>query len=130
MNLIFFQCPLSDLRAPLNLLTQIYEMRCVRQETPVVVTALSTLERHLNFLSPELVIFALFDLCVPEEERQEMATKLLSYSNQWEPGERLIYSTSVPGPNFCLGDSFWQGNLICYFIHCRMFYFINRNLTL
>ena len=101
---------MSNLRAPANLLNQIYEMRCVRHETPVVITALLTLERHLNFLSPELVIFALFDLEVPAEERQEMASKLLSYCNQWEPGERLIYATSFPGPNFCLGDAFWQGN--------------------
>ena len=101
--------PILNFRAPLNLLSQIHEMRSVRHETPVVITALATLERHLNFLSPELVIFALFDLSVPAEERQEMASKLLAYINQWEPGERLIYATSLPGPNFCLGDAFWQG---------------------
>ena len=65
--------PILNFRAPLNLLSQIHEMRSVRHETPVVITALATLERHLNFLSPELVIFALFDLSVPAEERQRMS---------------------------------------------------------
>ena len=104
---IFLMC---NFRSPLNLLNQVSEMRSVLRETPIVATALASIERHLNWLSPELVIFALFDLDVPGEERQEMASKLFSYSQQWEPGERLIYATSVPGPDFCLGDTFWQGN--------------------
>ena len=95
----------------MNLLNQIYEMRCVRTETPIVEIALANLERHLNFLSPELVIFGVFDLEVPAEERREMATKLDTYREQWEPRERLIYSLSTPGPDFCLGEGFWRGNL-------------------
>ena len=89
-------------------------MRCVQQATPVVRTALTTLERHLNFLLPELVIFALFDINVPAEERKDMAVKLFSYKDHWQPGERLIYSLSVPGPDFCLGDCFWRGNFKCF----------------
>ena len=69
--------------------------------------ALANLERHLNFLSPELVILGVFDPEVPAEERREMATKLDTYKEQWEPG--LIYSLSTPGPDFCLGEGFWQG---------------------
>ena len=84
-------------------------MRCVRAETPIVEIALANLERHLNFLSPELVILGVFDPEVPAEERREMATKLDTYKEQWEPGERLIYSLSTPGPDFCLGEGFWQG---------------------
>ena len=108
-----------NFRGPLNLITQIQEMRSVRLETPIVDTALATLERHLNFLSPELVVYSLFDLEVPAEERGQMAEKLKSYTHQWEPGERLIYATSFPGPNFCLGDEFWQGKLLSfYFVQC------------
>ena len=95
----------------MNLLNQIMEMRSVREETPVVITALATLERHLNWLSPELVVLGIFDLDVPADECTEMAAKLYSYKDQWEPGERLIYCTSVPGPDFCLGDGFWAGKL-------------------
>ena len=47
-------------RAPLNLLNQVSEMRSVLRESPIVATALASIERHLNWLSPELVIFALF----------------------------------------------------------------------
>ena len=89
-------------------------MRSVRLEIPIVITALETLERHLNFLSPELAPWALFDPEVPEEERRQMAVKLDSYKHQWEPGERLIYATYFPGPNFCLGDEFWQGKLLSF----------------
>ena len=86
-----------NFRGPLNLVTQIHEMRSVRLETPVVAIALETLERHLNFLTAELVVYSLFDLDVPEEERAQMALRLSSYAHQWEPGERLIYATSFPG---------------------------------
>ena len=86
-------------------------MRSVRAETPIVETALAALERHLNPLSPELAVLGLFDPDVPADERREMATKLDTYKEQWEPGERLIYGLSVPGPDFCLGEGFWRGNL-------------------
>ena len=92
-------------------MTQIEEMRMCREQEPFVITALSTLERHLNFLTPELVVFALFDDGLEEEEKLEMAVKLMSVAQQWTPGERLIYAPSFPGPNFCLGDAFWQGFL-------------------
>lgn len=99
-------------------------MRCARAETPIVEIALANLERHLNFLSPELVILGVFDPDLPPEERREMATKLDTYKEQWEPGERLIYSLSTPGPDFCLGEGFWRGTLenLCVnlnLIHCR-----------
>ena len=67
---------MCNFRAPIYLLNQVLEMRSVLRESPVVATALATMERHLNWLSPELVVFALFDLDVPSEEWQGMASKL------------------------------------------------------
>lgn len=96
-------------RSPRLTLTAIHNLRCIREEQNLVATtALQKREGHLNWLSPELVIFALFDDEVEREERQAMAEKLLSCLGQWEPGDRLIYQRSVPGPNFCLGDAYWQ----------------------
>lgn len=69
--------------------------------------ALQKRERHLNFFSPELVIFAIFDDLLPTGEREAMAKKLFSYRQQFIPGERLIHQLSVPGPYFCTGDAFW-----------------------
>ena len=100
-----------EFRGPSNLLTQIEEMRICRGQEPAVITALSTIERHLNFLSPELAEFGLFDDALEEEQQLEMAAKLMSVAHLWTPGERLIYAPSFPGPNFCLGDAFWQGFL-------------------
>ena len=96
-------------RGPSNLLAQIEAMRNCREQQPELTTALSTLERHLNYLSPELVIFALFDDEIEVEQKNEMAAKLMAVADLWTPGERLIYAPSFPGPNFCLGDVFWQG---------------------
>jgi hypothetical protein len=97
--------------APRNLLTAIQRLRAVREECPLVAnTALKKREAHLNYVSPELVAFSLFDDQLPPEERQAAATKLLTYLGQWEPGERLIYQLSVPGRGrFCTGDEYFSG---------------------
>ena len=81
----------------------------IREEMPCAVTALQKWERHLNFLSPELVVFNIFDASLDPEERKAMSDKLYGFRHQWHPGDRLIYGKSVPGPNFCTGDAFWPG---------------------
>ena len=75
-------------------------------------------------------MFALFDPKVPREERQAMAEKLLSCLGMWEPGERLIYQRSVPGPNFCLGDEHWRDGRpkLATFINGRSFLLWEVNL--
>ena len=97
--------------APRNLLTAIQRLRAVRDECPLVAdTALKKREAHLNWVSPELAAFSLFDDQLPPEERQAAATKLLTYLHQWVPGERLIYQLSVPGRgHFCTGDEYFVG---------------------
>lgn len=95
--------------APRNLLTAIQRLRAVREECPLVAnTALKKTEAHLNWVSPELVVFSLFDK-LPPDEKQAAATKLLTYLHQWVPGERLIYQLSVLGwGHFCTG-----GGVLC-----------------
>ena len=95
--------------APISLLQQIQHLRQAREEMPCAITALEKWERHLNFLSPELVAFNIFDASLNPEERKAMVSKLYGFRHQWHPGDRLIYGKSVPGPNFCTGDAFWPG---------------------
>ena len=96
--------------APRNLLTAIERLRAYREDNYQVATiALKKRENHhLNFLSPELAVFALFDEQVPSMKRQAMASQLLSLQGLWEPGERLIYQLSVPGHHtFCTSEEYW-----------------------
>ena len=95
--------------APISLLQQIQHLRQAQEEMPCAITALEKWERHLNFLSPELVAFNIFDASLNPEERKAMVSKLYGFRHQWHPGDRLIYGKSVPGPNFCTGDAFWPG---------------------
>ena len=82
--------------APRNLLTAIHRLRSIRVSHPVVAAvALQKRELHLNFLSPELVIFAIFDDQVPVVEREAMAKKLYSFRHQFVPGDRLIYQLFI-----------------------------------
>ena len=73
----------------------------------IATAALEKREHHLTFLSGELAVFSLFDPRLSSEERQEIATKLLSLLDDWEPGEMLIDAMTVPHPNFCTSDTFW-----------------------
>ena len=95
--------------APLNLLTAIERLHAYREDNYQVATiAIKKRENHLNFLSPELVVFFLFDKQVPSKEMQAIASQLFSCPGLWEPGERLyIYQLSFPGHNtFCTSDEF------------------------
>ena len=111
--------------APLNLLTAIERLRAYREDNFQIATiTLKKRENHLNFLSPELVVFSLFDEQVPSMERQAMASQLLSCQGLWEPGERLIYQLSVPGHNtFCTSEEFWLDGRLTFhnFINGRSF---------
>ena len=83
------KCPL--LRAPGNCLAIIYRLRNIGHLKPEVTTAaLETLERHLHYLSSDLVEFGLLDDELDDEERQLMAQQLLNFREQWVPGEMLI----------------------------------------
>ena len=73
----------------------------------IATAALEKREHHLTFLSGELAVFSLFDPRLSSEERQEIAAKLLSLLDEWEPGEMLIDTMTVPHPNFCTSDTLW-----------------------
>ena len=83
--------------APVNLLKQIHNLRIVREELPasVVNTALEKWERHLQFLSPELVVFAIFDETLSPAERKAMVEKLYGYRHQWHPGQGYLITIGV-----------------------------------
>ena len=94
--------------SPHNLITNIYNLRLVREESPVAAAvALAKWEQHLNWLSPELVVFAIFHPGMAAGEREEMARKLYSFRDGWQPGQRPIYPIQVPGPNFTNGQAWW-----------------------
>ena len=61
----------------------------------IATAALEKREHHLTFLSRELAVFSLFDIRLSTEERQEIATKLHSLMEQWEPREMLIDRAAV-----------------------------------
>ena len=96
--------------SPHNLITNIFNLRLVREESPVVASvALAKWEQHLNWLSPELVVFAIFQPDMAAGEREAMARKLYSCREGWQPGQRPIYPIQVPGPNFTSGETWWPG---------------------
>ena len=94
--------------APRHLLTSIANLLSIRSSHPTVSSvALQKKELHLNFLSPENVIFAMFDEDLDVQAREAMAIKLYSYRAELRPGERLIHELQVPGPYFCTGEAYW-----------------------
>ena len=80
-------------------------------ECPVVATAaLLKRESHITFLSGELVIFSLFNSKLSNAEKQEIAARLLTLQDLWQPGKMLIDIMTVPRPNFCTGETFWPAS--------------------
>ena len=103
-------CTAKDATAsPSNLLTTIYHLRLIRDDSPLVATiALNKWKKHLNWISPELAIFAIFNKNTPVEERQALANELYSCKEDWVPGELPIAAMATPGPNFPTNDLFWH----------------------
>ena len=92
----------------MNLLSSVHHLRKLREVKPIIATAaLESRALHLHYLSAELVIFSMFDVNVCENERQEMARALLSFSSQWVPGDILIDQVRLPGPNFINSEAYW-----------------------
>ena len=108
---------------PMSLLTTISNLRQARDESgevdakgkptaknrPAVYkwtkAALEKWEEHLDMLSPELVIYSLFDELTPKKEREEMAAKLVSLKHHYRPGDRLIYERKTPQAGFCTDET-------------------------
>lgn len=137
--------------SPYNLLINIFHLRQVREESPVVAgIALAKWEQHLNWLSPELVVFAIFHPDMAAVDREAMARKLFTFRDGWQPGQRPIYPVQVPGPNFTNGEAWWPGGqrpalsnfitersyllwevgIICYLLHQSHIYRYRISLIL
>ena len=82
--------------SPHNLITNIYNLRLVREESPVAAgVALAKWEQHLNWLSPELVAVAIFHPGMAAGEREAMTRKLYSFRDGWQPGQNYLYQFSL-----------------------------------
>ena len=96
--------------APANLLGAIHDLRELRSVPDLAIMAITALqkrEQHLNFLSPELVVFHLFRGDATSQSRRDLAAVLLHNLDNWEPGEFLIDPYRVPGPSFACGNDYW-----------------------
>ena len=105
----FLRSPLTA-SAPYNDLKAMKEMRDYRAIRGVEATAcLVSWDRHLDYLSPALVIFSLASHEVPDKEKQEIADALLAILttediDSFPAGDGNII---VPDSQFSQGDHFW-----------------------
>ena len=101
----FLRSPLGS-DAAFNDLTSIIHFRQLRPFMPALAReALQTWERHLDYITPQLVILALVCEKFSFEQKNRLARELLSLL----PSRvRVLPPTPVspPGPNFTLGDTF------------------------
>ena len=105
----FLRCYVSS-RASYNTLCSIRNLRLFRQFFPVSAEAsLHCWNRHLNYLSPQLITFALMDEEIGNDERERLAQAILAVSDQREL-EMPPSPVTVPSPNFALSDRFWPAD--------------------
>ena len=101
----FLQSALAE-KAPLNDLKAISEMRLYRTNKPGVAEAcLKSMGRHLDNLTPPLVIFALADDAVPPEERQSMARAL---TNLPRPARYPLGVSKFPSSSLPFNSTVWK----------------------
>ena len=93
--------------AAFNDLTSILHDRQLREFMPEVADVLlSTWDRHLDYLSPQLIVLALLSNQFSVEVKNRLRLKLLQLLPRRVhllPPSRV----STPGPNFARGDAFW-----------------------
>ena len=100
--------------APANLLKAVQHLRELKKMpefAELAVAALAKREGHIQMLSHELCIFELFNIETATssyQSRKDMAVALKSWLPSWEPGNFLVNSYYVPGPDFCDGDAYWE----------------------
>ena len=108
----FLQSPLGA-NAPFNDLQSIVQFRKLRDFMPAVANeALATWERHLDYLTPELVVLGLACEKMPVDQKNAIARELLSLLPNRPvdlPPSRVTY----PGPNFAKGDHFFRQKTHC-----------------
>ena len=100
--------------APANLLKAVCHLRELKKMpefAELAVAALSKREGNIQMLSHELCVFELFNvntITSSYQSRRDMAVALRSWLPSWEPGNFLVNSYYVPGPDFCNGETYWE----------------------
>ena len=108
----FLKSPLTA-SAPYNDLRSTKQMRDYREVRKVEADAcLASWDRHLDYLSPALVIFSLASKEVPVKEKEEIAAALLATLttedvDSFPSGDGHII---VPDPQFAQGNKFWAAD--------------------
>ena len=96
--------------APYNDLVAMKEMRDYRKHRGVEAAAcLVSWDRHLDYLSPALVVFSLASSNVSDNEKKSLADALVAILttedvSSFPPGDGYI---TVPSPDFASGTKFW-----------------------
>ena len=103
----FLKCPLAA-EAPQEDLLAIRNIRIYREFRPESAAAcLMSFERHLWYLTAELVVLALASEELPEQELKLLATALVSVPRpeSFTPGK-----PAFPGPGFTQNDDLWTND--------------------
>ena len=95
--------------APRNDLQAIHQMRVLMPFRKQEATAcLESWERHLDYLSPPLVVFCLADDDLSNDEKRNVADALLSLLTEHDiEGFKPDGRVKVPGPNFTQSKDYW-----------------------
>ena len=104
-NVRFLQ---RTLYCDLDLIEKLREFQVFDQE--IADQALKVMDRHCDYLSPQLVPMILADKTLPSEVRQEFATVLNKKLEEgaWTGQEYEVGENESPGPNMASGDLFWM----------------------
>ena len=100
----FLRCPLAA-EAPLEDLRAIRSIRIYREFRRESADAcLLSIERHLWYLTSELVVLSLASEEVPVSELEQLASTLVSVPrpDRFQPGKPVF-----PGPGFTQNDTIW-----------------------
>ena len=106
----FLSTPIASKAATndLDLIEKLREFRVFDQE--IADQALKVMDRHCDYLRPQLVPMILADKTLPSEVRQEFATVLNKKLEEgaWTGQEYEVGENESPGPNMASGDLFWM----------------------
>ena len=106
----FLSTPIASRAATndLDLIENLREFRVFDQE--IADQALKVMDRHCDYLSPQLIPMVLADETLPAEVRQEFATALKTKLEEgvWHGEEYEVGENESPGPDFASGPLFWR----------------------
>ena len=65
------------------------------------------MDRHTDYLSPQLVVMSLANKDLEAQERQDLALALNNLREQWGGEEFQVQEVNRPGPRFASSAQFW-----------------------